>query len=36
MGPGFNFLNLGLGARLTLAGAACALVWLAVAWALAR
>jgi hypothetical protein len=35
MGPGFNLLNLGVGARLLLCAAACALVWLAVAWALA-
>jgi hypothetical protein len=35
MGPGSSFLNLGLGPRLALAAAASALVWLAVAWALA-
>jgi hypothetical protein len=34
MGAGFNLLNLGVGARLALAAAACAVVWLAVAWAL--
>jgi hypothetical protein len=32
---GFNLLNLGVGARLALCGAACAIVWLAVSWALA-
>jgi hypothetical protein len=34
MGPDFNLLNLGVGARLALAAAACALVWAVVAWAL--
>jgi hypothetical protein len=34
MGPAFNPLNLGVGARLAMAAGACALVWLAVAWAL--
>jgi hypothetical protein len=32
---GWNLLNLGAGARLALCAAACAVVWLAVAWALA-
>jgi hypothetical protein len=36
MGSGFNLLNLGVSARLALAAAASALVWLAVWWALAR
>lgn len=35
MESGFNLLNLGVGARLALATCACAVVWLAVAWALA-
>lgn len=35
MGSDFNFLNLGVGARLAVAGCACALVWGAVLWALA-
>ena len=35
MGSGFNLLHLGLRARLALAAAACAVVWLAVWWALA-
>ena len=35
MGAGFNLLNLGVGARVAIAAGACALVWLAVAWALA-
>jgi hypothetical protein len=35
MGPRFNLLNLGVGARLAVGAAACGLVWLAVAWALA-
>jgi hypothetical protein len=33
--PAFNILNLGLVARLVLAGAACAVVWAATLWALA-
>jgi len=32
--PAFNLLNLGLGARLALAAAACAVVWAATLWAL--
>jgi hypothetical protein len=35
MDPGFNLLNLGVAVRLAIAAAACALVWMAVAWALA-
>ena len=31
----FNLLHLGIGARLAMAAAACALIWGAVAWALA-
>ena len=32
--PAFNLLNLGLGARLALAAAACAVVWAGTLWAL--
>ena len=35
MGSGFNFIYLGLGARLALAAVGCAVVWGAVLWALA-
>lgn len=35
MSSRFNLIYLGLGARLALAAAGCALVWGAVAWALA-
>lgn len=35
MGSGFNLIYLGLGARLALAAAGCAVVWGAVFWALA-
>ena len=31
----FNILHLGLGARLGIAAIACAVIWAAVAWALA-
>jgi hypothetical protein len=34
MGKGFNLLDMGLAARLGVAAAACAVVWLAVGWAL--
>lgn len=33
-GERFNFVHLGAGARLAMAGAACAVVWAAAAWAL--